>query len=82
MSSAPQPVKVQYFRQSGKYYADGETFVGKVEMFEIHTYIRYLQEIRNLPGLREGCGADLFILVTAPGHPQDHPRLISPLIQE
>ena len=71
-----QTVKLQYFKQSGKYYSDGEFEVDESkEMFHIFEIVRNLSERGRLPGLIEG-HSSFHVLVRAPGHRNDYPALI------
>jgi hypothetical protein len=48
-------VKLQYFKQSGKYYAEGEFETDEVQAYHVHEQVRQMQELGTLPGLAAGC---------------------------
>lgn len=71
-----QTVKLTYFKDTGKFYGDGEfTVDASKEMFHIFEIVRNLQRRGRLPGMVDGA-TFAFILVNAPGHRNDHPALI------
>ncbi len=78
---APSPkeltVKLTYFKQSGKYYCDGEFMVEEgTGLLDVWSHVVGLRNEGRLPGLVEGAGKEFNILVNVPGHPHEHPRLI------
>lgn len=68
-------VELKYFTETGKYYCEGEYTSNKSHLWEIWDEVRQMQDNRKLPGLVKGC-TQFTILVEAPGHEYDHPRLI------
>jgi hypothetical protein len=81
-------VRFTYFKDTGKYYAEGFCYMATDEMNEIHQNAKELQRIGKLPGLAEKVpgtvrrgGRDFFIVVDAPGHTNEVPMLILPLIK-
>ena len=71
-----QKVKLTYFKDSGKYYSEGEFEVDDPnQMYEIFRLVRNLQQQKRLPGLVDGATFN-YIYVEAPGHEHDHPALI------
>lgn len=66
-------VKLTYFKESGKYYTEGNYITQKKEIFEIHDEVREMKAKRSLPGIT---GNELTVHVDIPGHPDNHPRLI------
>lgn len=73
-----QSVTLTYFKQSGKYYTEGKYQSDKTDIWDFWDEIEEFQRLGTLPGLVPGCGKEFVILVNAPGHPHDHPKLIFP----
>jgi len=72
-----QLVELTYFRSSGKYYDEGEIYLdGSMEIHKIWDHIEHLRDIGRLPGLINGA-RNYIILIDAPGHPDQHPRLLT-----
>lgn len=71
-------VKLTYFKPGGKYYSSGEYNTEVVALFEVWEEVRRFRRRGKLPGLIEGGGKDFIILVDAPEHQHNHPRLIVP----
>lgn len=70
-------VHLQYFKHTGKYYADGEMEVpGDMAMYEIFKLVRKRQREGNLPGVNRP--GDYYIVVDVPAHPHNHPAIILP----
>jgi hypothetical protein len=68
--------KLTYFRERGKFYSEGTLPVrDDACLLEIWSQIERLRDQGDLPGLIHGA-QDYHVLVTVPGHPHDHPRLI------
>lgn len=65
-------VKLTYFKQSGKFYSDGEYQSNLSDLGEIWQEVK---ELKEHPGL-VGQWSEGFILVNVPTHEHDHPRLI------
>lgn len=74
-------VKLTYFKQSGKYYTDGEYDTNKEALYEIWDEVRSKQVAGELPGLIVGC-TKFTILVEVPDHPHAHPHLIPGVFNE
>jgi hypothetical protein len=71
-----QKVELTYFKQSGKYYSEGELEVdARLYMHHIFDEVRRLLKARTLPGLVEG-HSNYIVLVDVPGHVHNHPILI------
>ena len=73
-----QEVKLQYFKETGKYYSSGTLYVPlEWEMYMIFNYVRERQQRHMLPDLIDNCG-DFYVLVSAPRHRNDYPALLIP----
>ena len=73
-----QKVTFQYFKPSGKYYAEGEMVVDDSQpMFRIFEMAHNLVNRRRCPGLIDN-HSQFYAVVEAPGHEHDHPALIIP----
>jgi hypothetical protein len=70
----PYVVKLIYFKDSGKYYSEGEYTTELVYMHEIFDEVRQLQSNCELPGLVKGAKYHV-VLQTVINHPHDHPAL-------
>lgn len=70
-------VKCTYFKDTGKYYADGETRMDLLAISDAWDYIREKNKNGGLPGLVES-SRGWIILVEVPDHPHSHPKLILP----
>lgn len=68
-------VNLTYFKESGKYYTNGEYISHKEHMFEIFDEVKELKRCKRLPGLQSGWW-DYGILIGVPNHPHDHPAFI------
>ncbi len=73
--SGPWKVKLTYFKESGKYYSEGDYSSTKLQMYEIFAEVRKLRDGGKLPGLVEGA-VDFHILIEVPDHPHAHPGFI------
>ena len=72
-------VSLTYFKESGKYYAEGEFNVeASIALFEVWAQVRTMMDKGELPGLCEGGGKGFSILVNVSGHRHGHPHLIHP----
>ena len=60
-----QLVKLEYFKQSGKYYSEGVYDTDKVISVEIIDEIKQMRYNGELPGLAHGCGQDFDIYVSS-----------------
>ena len=70
-------VNLTYFRQTGKYYAEGLFLVRKeTPLFEIWDMVADLRWIAQLPGLTRGHSIDYIVLIDVPEHPHRHPHLL------
>lgn len=67
-------VKLTYFKESGKYYSEGNYQTEKTDLFEIFREVRDKVERGRLPGLCDG--AKFTTLIAVPGHPHEYPHLI------
>jgi hypothetical protein len=71
----PLQVRLSYFKESGKWYADAAYISLKTQLFEIWEEVRLLRKSGHLPGL--SAGSDRFlILVDVPDHPHRHPHML------
>ena len=66
-----------YFRRTGKYYDSALLPVDEsASLHQIWSQVERLRDQAQLPGLISGGAHNYHVLVTVPGHPHDHPRLI------
>jgi hypothetical protein len=76
-------VQLSYFRQTGKFLTTAETMMAHDDLLEIWEEIDDLRRLGRLPGLRQGSGRDLFVLVDVPDHPQRILHLVmAPFLDE
>lgn len=68
-------VIVNYFKQNGKWYSEGEYDTNKVQLFEIWEELREMFNNRKRPGLVDGI-QEFNTLVNVPEHPHNHPYII------
>lgn len=68
-------VQLTYFREGGKFYSTGEYVSHKEHIYHIWDEIKAMETLPDLIGSWNGP-----ILVSVPGHPHDHPRLIMPKV--
>jgi hypothetical protein len=70
-------VELTYFARGGQFYGRGEiTFSHQIMITSVWDWVIKMRDQGNLPGIAEGAGTGLNILVNVPGHPHEHPRLI------
>ncbi len=74
----PYKVQLIYFRSTGKFLATAETTADHNTIVKIWEAIDDMRRLGRLPGLRQGSGRDLFILVDVADHPQRVPHLVMP----
>lgn len=68
-------VELTYFKQSGKYYGDGEYISNQEHLFMIWDELSEMFARGERPGLVNG--KQFFnTLVNVPGHPHEHPYII------
>lgn len=70
-------IKLDYFKESGKYYSSGEYESNHLMMYDVYDEVREMAKTGHLPGLVEGC-TEFTVLVTVPNHPCGVPQLIFP----
>ncbi len=68
-------VELTYFKESGKYYSEGEYVSEQEELWEIWAEIRGMFRQGKRPGLVNG-KQKFNTLVSVPDHPHDHPHFI------
>jgi len=68
-------VNLIYFKQTGKYYSEGDYETEKEHLFEIFDEVRKKLRRRILPGLIQG-HSNFIVSVDVPDHPHRHPKLI------
>jgi hypothetical protein len=71
-------VKLTYFKESGKYYSNGEYETKQQMMYDVYEEVRQMQKDGKLPGLVDGGGKEFTVLVEIPDHPCGCPQLIFP----
>lgn len=73
--SVQYKVRLDYFNDNGKWKYSGDYMTSKRHLFEIWDEIRaMLKTEKPMPGITNTWKSH--ILVTVPGHPNDHPHLI------
>ena len=70
-------VKLDYFKETGKWYAQGEYTTKVSELHFIWDEVEEKIEERCLPGLIQG-HSNFIVSVDVPMHPYNHPHLIIP----
>ncbi len=73
-----QVVKLEYFREGGKWYGSGTYRTHQVNLFDIWAEVQDMLDNRKLPDLIEGHDA-YCIAVDVAQHPHRHPHLIFPM---
>lgn len=73
----PFRVKLDYFKDTGKFYTDAEYTTHKLHLWEIWDELKDMLRAGNRPGLVDG-QCEFYVVVRVPEHPHDHPVLISP----
>lgn len=71
----PYLVKLTYFKQSGKYYSEGEYYSKEEDMWRIFDEVRRLLQNKVLPGLIEG-HSNFIVYVEVPDHRHNYPTLV------
>lgn len=78
----PQRVDLTYFKDTGKFHTEATLWVERsAELHAIWDLVEHLLNTGQLPGLIKtmtGTPHQYAVLVNAPGHPSEHPRLIHP----
>lgn len=75
--SPPWRVQLTYFKDSGKFYTEGEYMSKKLNMFEIFEEVEHMLAAGSRPGLVHGRN-EFYVVVNVPDHPHNHPFLIVP----
>lgn len=74
---AVQKIELTYFKPSGKYYSTGKFEVSaKMSLNDIWDHVKSLLREGKPPGLIDG-PCSFIVLVNAPGHPHEHPKLLN-----
>lgn len=68
-------VKLTYFRESGKFYSEGEYETTQNHLWMIWKEVKSMQVRRTLPDLIEGHGYYI-VLIDVPDHTYNHPHLV------
>lgn len=78
----PQRVDLAYFKNTGKFHTEATLWVERsAELHQIWDLVEHLLNTGQLPGLIKtltGTPHQYTVLVGAPGHRDEHPRLIHP----
>ena len=74
-------VRLDYFKESGKWYTEGEYITEKEFLHDIWKEVEHKRSIGELPGLIKGGGSDFIISVDVPDNELNHPHLI-PVIEK
>lgn len=69
-------VKLDYFKQSGKFYGDGEYETQETVLFRIWDEVEDKRNLGVLPGLAEG-HSRFIVSIDVPEHELNHPHLIT-----
>lgn len=79
----PYKVQLMYFRQTGKFLSTAETTIALDAIEAIWDEVDDMRRLGRLPGLRQGAGRDLFVLVDVPDHPKRALHLVmAPFLDE
>ena len=70
-------VQLTYFKDTGKYYAEGEYETRQSALFEIWVEVKEMLRKGKRPGLVNGQN-EFYVLINVPEHRHDHPRLLPP----
>jgi hypothetical protein len=78
---AEQKVELTYFKKSGKYYTEGEYYADDDQTLnQVWDDVKEMRAGGRLPGLSlrdaEGGHDEFIVLVNAPGHAHNHPKLL------
>ena len=73
--TGPWKVVLTYFKESGKYYSEGEYLSNELHMYEIFAEVREMLDRGTRPGLVDGFDMP-YVLVQVPNHPHEHPALV------
>jgi hypothetical protein len=68
-------VQLTYFKDTGKYYGEGEYETNLDSLSDIWDEVRIMIKLGRRPGLIAGCH-EFHTLINVPGHKHEHPRLI------
>lgn len=71
-------VKLNYFRQTGRFVSAAETTSTREALSEIWSDVNDMRRLGQLPNLRPGTGRDLFVIVDVPDHPQCVLHMVTP----
>lgn len=71
-------VKLDYFKESGKWYSEGEYISTQFDLYRIWSEVETKLRRHTLPGLMVGHHDDFIVSVNVPGHPHEHPHLLIP----
>lgn len=72
-------VKLSYFKQSGKWYSNGDfTVPATLSLIDIWDMVKKIMKQGKLPGLVTGGGSEFYVLCNVPGHVHEHPALFIP----
>jgi hypothetical protein len=70
-------VNLTYFKQTGKYYAEGDYVTERENLWEIFGEVKTKLDKGDRPGLVDGKNT-FYAVINVPDHPKDHPFLIVP----
>lgn len=70
----PFKVKLTYFKDTGKYYSEGEYESRCLQLYAIWDEVRDMLRKGKRPGLVDGHSFP-YVLIEVPDHPHAHPRL-------
>lgn len=75
--SGPWRVRLTYFKDTGKFYSEGEYVSEKLALWEIWDEVKEMLKVGKRPGLVDRVN-DFYVTVDVPEHPHNHPVLIFP----
>ncbi len=70
-------VKLTYFKQSGKYYTNGDYLSSKKHLFEVFAEVQKFLDHRVLPGLCKHHGP-FYVMMDVPSHNYNFPHMCIP----
>jgi len=70
-------VNLDYFKESGKWYAEGSFESNRTELYEIFADVQNMLDKNILPGLAPGHSC-FYVIIDVPDHKNNHPHMCIP----
>lgn len=70
-------VDLTYFKQTGKYYTNGDYLSSKEHLFEVFVEVQEFLNHRTLPGLCKN-HSPYYVVINVPSHNHNHPHMCVP----